>query len=154
MGAINYKTSDFITIGYNCEYIDYDDMFYNDIIQDYYEQVNYLLKKQNFYYFHITLEPGYYAGYSIDIEFNFSYCLDNYEEKRAALKEITQIKKFLFHIVDNYNICACFPGWCTRYADYKETITGINEAIKTMRQEVRTTPTYYTLNSENAIPLF
>ena len=50
MGTINYKTSDFVTIGYNCNFIDYDDEFYNEIIQDYYEQVNYRLKEEYFVY--------------------------------------------------------------------------------------------------------
>lgn len=41
MGTINYKTSDFITIGYNCNYIDYDEEFYSDFIQDNYNQIDY-----------------------------------------------------------------------------------------------------------------
>lgn len=32
MGTIKYKTSDFITIGYNCNFIDYDE-FYYEIVQ-------------------------------------------------------------------------------------------------------------------------
>ena len=34
MGAINYKTSDFITLGYNTNNIDYDDDFYYDLINE------------------------------------------------------------------------------------------------------------------------
>ena len=39
MGAINYGTSDYITIGYNLNSVDYEDEFYDDIITDYYDQV-------------------------------------------------------------------------------------------------------------------
>lgn len=41
MGTINYKTSDFITLGYNCDNIEYNEEYYEyykDIIQDYFDQ--------------------------------------------------------------------------------------------------------------------
>lgn len=143
MGTINYKTSDYITLGYNTNDIDYEDDFYFDDIECEYDEIKAILKKERFYYYHITIEPGYYEGFSIDIENNFSICFDDYAEKLEAQKEITRIKKFFIHIVNNYNVCAAFPGWCTGYADYKETIKEINDAINQMREEVRTTPTYY-----------
>ena len=58
MGTINYKTSDYITIGYNCDFIDYDDEFWNDIVTDYYEQVKYRLEQLYFYYWRVKIEPG------------------------------------------------------------------------------------------------
>ena len=141
MGAINYFTSNYITLGYNCDGIDYDDEFYPDEIQDEYEQIKYLLDKGYFYYFHITLKPGYYEGFIIDIENNFSICFDHYDEKLQALKEITQIKNFLLYIVENFNISVVYPGWCTSYGDYKKTISEIKAAIKIMKSEVKNTPT-------------
>lgn len=145
MGAINYFTSDHITLGYNTNNINYDDEFYSDDISSEYEGINALLKDANFYYFHITVKPGYYEGFSLDIEYNYSYCLDNYFEKLDAQKEITRIKKFLLYVVNNFNVCAVYPGWCTGYADYKKTISEINAAIKEMRTTVQDTPTYYSL---------
>ena len=32
MGTINYKTSNYITLGYNCNNIDYEDEFFQDDI--------------------------------------------------------------------------------------------------------------------------
>lgn len=145
MGAINYKTSDFITLGYNTNNIDYDDDFYYDLINDEYEEIKYLLEEENFYYFHISIEPGYYEGFTIDIEHNFSYCYDDYFEKLQALKEITQIKNFLLYIVNNFNINAVYPSWCTAYADYNKTIAAINAAIVEMKYTVKNTPTYHIL---------
>lgn len=145
MGTVNYYTSDYITLGYNVSDINYDDEFYNDYIQDEYNEIDAILQKERFYYFHITLKPGYYEGFTIDIEYNFSYFLENYFEKLEALKEITQIKKILIYIVENFNVCACYPGWCTGYADYKNTIEEINGAIKAMKTTVKETPTYYKL---------
>ena len=150
MGTINYKTSDFITLGY----LDYSQQNFDDeyTLDDYYiyedddyTQIKNLLEKQCFYYFHITLEPGYYSGFTIDIEHNFNYCYDNYSEKLEALKEVTQIKNFLLYIVNNFNISVVYPGWCTTYGDYKTTISEINAAIKEMKNEIKRTPTYYTL---------
>jgi hypothetical protein len=145
MGTINYCTSDYITLGYNTNNIDYDDDFYYEDINYEFDEIAALLKNEYFYYFHITLKPGYYEGFSIDIEYNFSYALDNYGEKLQALKEITRIKNFLLYIVDNFNINVVYPGWCTSYGDYKKTISEINDAIKNMRESVKQTPTYYIL---------
>ena len=145
MGAINYKTSDFITLGYNTNNIDYDDDFYYELINDEHDGINAIIKDAGFYYFHITIEPGYYEGFTIDIEHNFSYCYDNYYEKLQALKEVTQIKNFLLYIVNNFNINAVYPGWCTSYADYKKTIEEINAAIIEMKYNVKNTPTDYIL---------
>ena len=140
MGAINYYTSDFITIGYNCNYIDYDDAFYNDIVQDYYDQASARLDQNSFYCFNVTVEPGYYEGFSINIKLDFLY-FDNWEEKAAAQKEITQIKQFLLECVNDFECCAVYPGWCTGYADYKTTLEELNAAIFSMREAVRRTPT-------------
>jgi hypothetical protein len=145
MGTINYCTSDYITLGYNTHNIDYEDEFYNDNINFEYDEISAILKNECFYYFHITLKPGYYDGFIIDIENNFSYCFNDYNEKLQALKELTRIKSFLIYIVENFNINVVYPGWCTSYGDYKKTISEINAAIKEMKNEIKNTPTYYIL---------
>lgn len=154
MGAINYKTSEYITIGYNCNNIDYEDEFYNEYITEDYEQIKYLLNKEYFYYWHVKIEPGYYEGFTIDISNNFPWCFDNYNEKRAALKEITEIKKFLLTCINDFGLCAAFPGWCMKYANRNETIKLLNQAIKEMRETVKTTCTWYTLPETEKIPAF
>lgn len=153
MGAINYKTSDYITLGYlDISQQDFDEEYNeNDYYlyeEDDFTQIKYLLEKQHFYYFRITLEPGYYSGFSLDIENNFSYCYDDYTQKKEALKELKQIKKFLNYIVDNFNIAACSPGWCTTFYNYNDTITKICGAIQAMQDEIKNTPTYYQLRME------
>jgi hypothetical protein len=145
MGTINYFTSDYITLGYNTNNINYDDDFYYDNINYEFDEIAALLKNEFFYYFNITLKPGYYEGFIIDIENNFKYCFDDYNEKKQALKELTRIKNFLIYIVDNFNINVVYPGWCTTYGDYKKTISEINAAIKEMKNEIKQTPTYYIL---------
>ena len=151
MGAINYFTSNYITLGYNCDNIDYDDQFYYELIQDDFDEIGAIFKNEHFYYFNITLNPGYYEGFTINIENNFSWRFDNYDEKRQALKEATQIKNFLLYIVNNFNINVVYPGWCTSYGDYKKTLKEINAAIKEMKSEIKATPTYYTLKKAGEI---
>lgn len=145
MGTINYKTSDYITIGYNCDFIDYDDEFYFDDINEFYEMVKNRLNLEYFYYYNIKVVPGYYEGFSIDIEFNYKWCFDDYRDKREAQKEITQIKKFLLECINDFELYVVFPGWCTTYKNRIESIKLLNEAIKEMRQEVKNTRTYRTL---------
>lgn len=145
MGTINYFTSDYITLGYNTNNINYDDDFYYDDINYEFDEIAALLKNEFFYYFNITLKPGYYDGFTINIENNFGYCFNDYSEKKEALKELTRIKNFLIYIVDNFNVCEVWPGWCTSYQEYHTTIIDIKAAIKEMKSEIKTTPTYYML---------
>ena len=137
MGTINYNTSRYITIGINPD--DYNDENY--VVNDIYDEIKSVLNKYNFYFFNVCIVPGYYEGFSIDIDNSFGVCYDDYNEKREAQKEITQIKNFLIECV-NCGLVACFPGWCMGYANYKETLQLIKEAIKKMRMEAKDIPTY------------
>ena len=149
MGTINYNTSDYITLG--APIIDYEEYTDEDGCTDYdamaldmqyfYDEIQAIRNKYIFYYYHVKLEPGYYEGFSIDIENNFGIAYDNHEDRREAQKEITQIKKFLFECVENGLVCV-WPGWCTTYRTAEETRTDIMEAIKEMRDEARTIPTW------------
>ena len=174
MGAINYCTSDYITLGikpYNSDdylndldYMNFIKEEYNvdlnnkeEVLNRVYEQItsdydddyaNVIDELNNHYfvYFHIALKPGYYEGFSIDIENNYGICYDDYTEKLEAQKEITEIKQFLLNCA-GYGLVACQPGWCTGYCNYSETVKAIKAAIVAMRDEVRGTPTYNKLKA-------
>lgn len=166
MGTINYNTSDYITLGLK-PYSNYDlendtELIkeleeYGESVEDYmqrcyeddYSNIEYELKKYNFYYFHVEIEPGYYEGFALDIENNFSVAFDNYIDKREAQKEVTLLKQLLIDCA-GLGLVQCFPGWCTGYSDYKTTIKAINAAIKEIREEIRNTPTWFYY--ENNIP--
>lgn len=136
MGAVNYGTSDYINIGLNVD-AGLDEWEVEQIR----DEVQGILNKYGFYYFHIAIKPGYYEGFYIDIENNFPVCFDWYEEKRDAQKELTQLKKALFECVGaglvQYN-----PGWCTGYYTPAETVENIKATIKSARDEVKNIPTY------------
>lgn len=169
MGTINYRTSDYITMGikpYETDDYKNDSDFINFIREEWgidtdnetevynaireqidfdYEQdienVKSILDKYNFWFYHVAIKPGYYEGFSLDIENNFPIAYDSYEDKKAAQREITQLKQFLIDCAGIGLVC-CFPGWCTTYFDYNETINRIKAAIKEIREESRNITTW------------
>lgn len=163
MGAINYFTSDYITMGlrpYDRSDFENDldfmeeareqmqeygrtlESVIDDYISGYYEDdfanIETELNKHNFQYYHITIKPGYYEGFTLDIENNFPVAFDGWEDRKEANKEI---KGFLIACA-GLGLVQCSPGWCTGYNDYKGTIVAIKAAIKEMREEVKTIPTW------------
>lgn len=166
MGAINYFTSDYITMGlkpYYASDLENDHNFMEELqneVDEYggtieealnnyisgcyesdYENIECELNKYNFQYYHITIKPGYYEGFTLDIENNLPVTFDGWEDRREANKEITKIKKLLIDCA-GLGLVACCPGWCTGYKDYTGTIKAISAAIKEMREEVKATPTW------------
>lgn len=165
MGTINYSTSDYITMAvkpYNVEDFKQDhdfmqlaqeqadecgeslDDYLNDELQRCYDadirNIQSILDNYDFYYYHITIKPGYYEGFSLDIENNFGVAYNKWQDKQEAQKEITQIKKCLSECAGN-GLVKCCPHWCTTYYNYGETCKAINEVIKEMREEVKHIPT-------------
>lgn len=174
MGAANYFTNDYITMGvkpYSVYDLENDADFMAEIqaevkeyggtaeealngyISDSYEidlaNTESILSRFSFWYYHVTIEPGYYEGFTLKIENNFPVAYDNYEDRRDAQKEITQLKKCLLELA-GAGLVACYPGWCTWYEDYKGTCKAIETAIKAMRDEVRTIPTWRQYERETA----
>lgn len=172
MGAINYCTSNYITLGlrpYDRDELTKDpefmeelqreineyggtveaalDSYINDCYSCDYDNIKTELEKHYFYYYHIAIKPGYYEGFTLDIENNFPVALDSWADRRDANKEITEIKQFLIDCA-GLGLVACYPGWCTRYSDYNGTIQAIKAAIKDMRGELKTIPTWAQYNRE------
>ena len=152
MGTINYGTSDYITLGYNLNWYDSDFETWEEMeeekqldIEEAYENIRFVLDKYNFVFFHIAIEPGYYEGFYIDIENNYSCFFQDAQDKREAQKEVTKLKAFLMECVD-LGLVQVWPGWCTSYKTHEETIAAIKTAIKKIRAEIRDTPTWYTYN--------
>lgn len=170
MGAVNYFTSDYITMGlrpYDRFDLENDRDFMEEVeaeISEYggtvenaidsyiescyeadYKNIANELAKHYFYYYHITIKPGYYEGFTLDIENNFPVALDSWEDRREAMKEITEIKQFLIDCA-GMGLVACYPGWCTGYRDYNGTLEAIREAVKEMRSELKTIPTWLQYN--------
>lgn len=155
MGAINYKTSEYITIGVdlpayddfyndtdlidfahdqNLDFNDYVSEIINDYVQDDFAICKNILFNYDFYYYNVSIIPGYYEGFTINIE-NNCY-IDCYYDKIDANKEITKIKELLLRYIE-YGLVVCYPGWCTSYLTIADSKQAILQAIKAMRNDVR-----------------
>ena len=149
MGTINYMTSSYITMGLKpYDISDYADengnIDYNLLEMDYEDDrtnIESILSRYSFYYFHVAIKAGYYEGFSIDIENNYGVCYDSWQDRKEALKEATQIKLFLLECIDN-GLCKCSPGWCTGYYDRAESVKAVKQAVKEMKEEIRSIPTW------------
>ena len=149
MGTINYMTSSYITMGLKpYDISDYEDengnIDYNLLEMDYEDDrtnIESILSRYSFYYFHVAIKAGYYEGFSV--------AFDGWEDKREAQKEITSLKQCLLECA-GVGLVACHPGWCTGYEDYKSTCKAITAAVKDMREEVKNTPTWRQYERETA----
>jgi glutamate-1-semialdehyde aminotransferase len=150
MGAINYKNSDWVTVGVkmddfynNAEELEENDIYYDKDyeIENLFEEIQEILSKYDFYYMHVELVSGYYDGFYIDIENNFEVCYEDTYEKAAALKEVTQLKKFLLECIDN-GLLVCFSSWVTTWLSVEESKAKIKESIKLLKEYIKDTPTY------------
>ena len=164
MGTINYKTSDYITMGariQNRTDFENDSCFLEEMKEeiDRYglesvidseielnydcdrENVETYLNQHDFTFYHVTIEPGYYEGFSINIENNFPVAYNDREEKRQAQKEITELKQFLLDCA-GAGIAVVYPGWCTTELSYNDSVKAIKAAIKEIREESKAIPTW------------
>lgn len=168
MGSINYHTSEYITLAikpleidevlqdpYFVEWAESIEMsftgsntvealamdrIYNDY-QDIYNTAKNIIDEYNFEWYELHILPGYEEGYSIDVECCLPSHFDTCKDKKEAQKEVTQVKECLIRLVKEACFCECFPSWSTDYSEEKDTIKGINAAIKLMRKEISITET-------------
>lgn len=137
MGAINYKTSEYITMGlelWNARKIDQASDLY-DLAQD-------EIDRREFSFWRVTLEPGYYEGFSVNIEQELPDCFNDSDEAFDARMDVEIMRDLLTALADDVGLVACYPGWCTSYADKNETQEMINAALARMAADVEDTPVY------------
>lgn len=136
MGAINYGTSDVITLAvkpYDPD--DLDDLAPDEraayIADDYaadYDNAAAIIDNYSFDFF-----PVAPAGVYIALSDNFYAA--SYADKRDALKEATRLKRLLLDLA-GVGFVRCTPGWCTGYSDHKGTVAAIRSAIRELKQRI------------------
>lgn len=136
MGAINYGDSDIINIGLDVSDLNY----YNDYIENVYNDIKSILGNYMFNEFEIEIQSGYYNGFYININFNDVYYYDTYLNRLDTLKECTQLKHLLFNCV-NAGLVVYSPGWCTGYMNEYDSKKEINKAIKKLKAYIKAIPT-------------
>ena len=166
MGTINYCTSKYITMGYrpvslwdleNDEYFmeemtdqceEYGGTIENairDYITECEEEAYYnaedILERYDFHFFPVRIECGYYEGFSFMIDDDLPADFDDDQEKEEALEELKAMAEFLKELAD-VGIVSVWPGWCTTYRDYNETMEDVKEAVEKMLKDVQATDVY------------
>lgn len=172
MGAVNYYTSNYITLGIkptDAWDLLHDADFMQFCAEEYPEEepekiaeeqaqlyaeadrenAEEIMSKYSFYYWHVVFKSGYYEGFSLDIEANFPIFFDDCHERKEALQEIADLEKLMQELA-GVGLVSCHPSWCTSYSDYKGTLQDIKKACREMRQETKATPTWRTYNRETA----
>ena len=132
MGTVNYKNSNYITIGFDLSK-DYGlEETKNNFIEESYESVRTLINKYDFKYINITVIWGYYEGFSLYIdEIDFDEANEDLEEYKNDLKNFN---KFLIECVNDIGLVVVTPNWCTSYysksANLEKIENVINELLK------------------------
>lgn len=157
MGTINYGTSDFLTIGLypydfeemRAEYIEAyeeedrpDEVIYQymaDMETEDMRTAEIIISRYNFDVFEVEARPGYYDGFYISVKFDCLYFWDE-DEKKQAIKEAGYIRDLWHKIIDEAPCVEVWPGWCTTYKTYAETVEAIGKAYKNMLSEIEKIP--------------
>lgn len=137
MGAINYGTSRYITIGDPLTGTSETSQYLYQILQ---AAIDDLCLK----HFSVSVRCGYYDGTWVDIDpiYEHDGYLDDYKAKREATKEATQVGKILRKFV-RLGLRQVFPGWCTGVSSKPDTLSALQDAIKDIKDDIRTCPTWY-----------
>lgn len=144
MGTVNYETSKYITLGLEpFDFSDYEDESgeidyiarMNDM-DEVWQDVERELSGCPSSYFRVSIAPGYYEGFSIDIDlsplFPFLFCEDDLQ---FAFREVVQIGAILLRLV-KMGLVQCLPGWCTKYASESESKKAIAVAVRKMKESL------------------
>lgn len=132
MDAVNYGTSDIITLG-----LDVKKAIDLDLHQDFiYEKIHKCVENYNSVYFNLMVKPGHHNGFYLDIDKNFTVPFDSQDEKEKVLEELSTLKELLIECVYR-GLCACIPGWCTTFFDYYKSLELINLAFDSWQLKIK-----------------
>ena len=105
------------------------------------ENVKSILESKRFQYYKVSVESGYYEGFYISIDREYSY-LDNYQEKLDMQKELTTLKELLIKCINECGIRVCYPWWATSWEEkIEDSVKVLNEKVKEERDYIKHIPT-------------
>ena len=165
MGTVNYKTSDIITIGLKpyevwdfehdpdfmkdaeyrciengCSIFNWIEGTINEYTEDDYNRAQETIDKYSFDFFTVSIEPGHYEGFSIDIRNNLPGEFYNDEEREEALNDADQLRELLITLVNDVCLVQVYPGWVTTYIDPAHSLTNVKKAMREVIAEINDTP--------------
>lgn len=133
MGAVNYRTSDYITIGFNLSlFADSDEATAASV--DYYAHVAETIDNLTNEYFSVDICEGYYEGFYITITPDLY--IPDHEARQDAIAAAYHVYSLLKYAVRECCCCKVSPGWCTGYATETESIEAINIAYADMLMDI------------------
>ena len=173
MGTVNYKTSDVITLGL-CPYEprdfeldpdfmdearrqserygdDLDSIIYqtiSDYTEDDRQTAENIISRYSFEFFQVSIEPGYYEGFSVNISDDLPGEYWDADERQQAFTDAANLGDMLKELVNGACLVECWPGWCTTYHDTDRTLQDIRKAIRDLIYDINDTPN---IETEEAI---
>ena len=165
MGTVNYKTSDIITLGlrpYEPRDFELDPDFMDEArrqsehygddidsiiyqaIADYTEDdrltAENIISRYSFEFFHVSIEPGYYEGFSVNISDDLPSEYWDADERQQTLTDAANMGDMLEELVNDVCMVEVWPGWCTTYHDADRTLKDIHKAIRGLIYDINDTP--------------
>lgn len=122
---------------------EYDEMSY-DVENDYFKWCNNSIEQLKMFtdLVEVRIVPGYYSGFSVEVNLcNWNY-FDDYNEKAIAIDDVKDVQKLLDKLVDNYGLSVVSPGWCSTWSNYEETKKAIKKAMAELRRKIKAIPCY------------
>lgn len=133
MGAVNYGTSDYITIGFNLSlFTDSDEATAASV--DYYAHVAAAIDNLTNEYFSVDICEGYYEGFYITITPDLY--IPDHEARQDAIAAAYHVCSLLKYAIRECCCCKVSPGWCTGYATETESIEAINIVYADMLMDI------------------
>ena len=165
MGTVNYKTSSVITIGLKpyrysdferdpdfmeeahkgceengCSLFDWIEGTINEYTEGDRANVESIISRYSFEFFQVSIEPGYYEGFSVYISDDLPGEYWDDDERRQALTDAANLGDMLNELVNDACLCEVWPGWCTTYHDTDRTLTDVRKAIKALIYDTNDSP--------------
>ena len=170
MGTINYKTSQYITMGIKpCDSYDLlnDLEFVKEELQPYADDRGVSMEDAAEWFAHEYNEDDYINAEAILEKYGFSERQDGHYFRvyleygyydgfslmidsdnkyfwTCGEKQIAQREitalRKCLHELADVGLVEVWPGWCMKYSNYADTIKAIDAAIREMREDVRKTP--------------
>ena len=173
MGTVNYKTSDIITLGLKpyeprdfeldpdfmedarerceengCSLFDWIEGTINEYTEDDRQTAADIISKYRFEFFQVSIEPGYYEGFSVYISNDLPGEYWDADERQQALTDAANLGNMLKELVNTACLVEVWPGWLTTYHDTDRTLQDIRKTIRGLIYDINDTPA---IEAEEAI---
>ena len=165
MGTVNYKTSDIFTLGLKpyeprdfeldpdfmeearerceengCSLFDWIEGTINEYTEDDRQTAEHIISRYSFEFFQVSIEPGYYEGFSVNISDDLPGEYWDADERQQALTDAANLGDMLKELVNTACLVEVWPGWVTTYHDTDRTLQDIRKTIKGLIYDINDTP--------------